>query len=281
VQWLKSLTDHAMPLIGALPVARIDTPLVLKVLQPIWQTKTETASRVRGRIEAVLDWAKVSGLREGENPARWKGHLDHLLPKPSRVTPIEHHAALPYTEIGAFLVELRERATVPAAALEFAILTAARTGEVLGAQWGEIDGGVWTIPGDRTKTHREHRVPLAPAALAVLDRQERRDGFVFSREDGTRLNKNAMLETLWAMGRRDLTVHGFRSTFRDWAGEHTNFPRELAEAALAHVVGDKAEQAYRRGDALERRRKLMTAWAAYCAKPATSGEVMLIRAVAS
>ena len=270
-----------MPLIGALPVARIDTPLVLKVLQPIWQTKTETASRVRGRIEAVLDWAKVSGLREGENPARWKGHLDHLLPKPSRVTPIEHHAALPYTEIGAFLVELRERATVPAAALEFAILTAARTGEVLGAQWGEIDGGVWTIPGDRTKTHREHRVPLAPAALAVLDRQERRDGFVFSREDGTRLNKNAMLETLWAMGRRDLTVHGFRSTFRDWAGEHTNFPRELAEAALAHVVGDKAEQAYRRGDALERRRKLMTAWAAYCAKPATSGEVMLIRAVAS
>jgi len=281
VQWLKSLTDHAMPLIGALPVARIDTPLVLKVLQPIWQTKTESASRVRGRIEAVLDWAKVSGLREGENPARWKGHLDHLLPKPSRVTPIEHHAALPYTEIGAFLVELRERATVPAAALEFAILTAARTGEVLGAQWGEIDGGVWTIPGDRTKTHREHRVPLAPAALAVLDRQERRDGFVFSREDGTRLNKNAMLETLWAMGRRDLTVHGFRSTFRDWAGEHTNFPRELAEAALAHVVGDKAEQAYRRGDALERRRKLMTAWAAYCAKPATSGEVMLIRAVAS
>jgi integrase len=271
-QWEATLRTYAYPVFGNLPVAAIDTALVIKVLDPIWSKKPETASRLRGRIEAVLDFAKVRGYRVGENPARWKGHLKEALPAINKVRKIKHHAALPYAEIGTFMADLRTRAGGAAAALEFAILTAARTGEVIGAQWSEIDRAarVWTIPGERMKAQVEHRIPLTEQALAVLRRVTagKVNDMVFSgQKAGRSLSNMALLMMLRRMGRDDITAHGFRSTFRDWAAECTNFPNEVCEAALAHAIENKAEAAYRRGDLFDKRRTLMEAWASYCASP--------------
>ncbi|PIW28509.1 MAG: integrase [Rhodospirillales bacterium CG15_BIG_FIL_POST_REV_8_21_14_020_66_15] len=268
-QWASTLTTYVYPTIGALSVDAIDTGLIMKVLEPIWTTKTETASRVRGRMEAILDWATVRKHRTGENPARWKGHLDHLLPARGKVQKAGHHSALPYDKVGAFLKALRAQEGIAPRALEFAILTAARTGEVIGATWQEIDmeKGLWTIPAERMKADKEHRVPLSEPALEILkDMQEVRDGdYVFPGGKPRRpLSNMALLVTLRRMQRTDITVHGFRSTFRDWAAEQTNFSREVAEMALAHTVGDKVEAAYRRGDMFEKRVSLMEAWAVWC-----------------
>jgi len=267
-QWLSSLATYVSPRFGELSVRAIDTGLVMEVLRPIWNEKTETASRVRGRIEAILDWARVNGHRDGENPARWRGHLDHLLPSRWKVRKVVHFAALPYDEMGSFMGELVGREGMAALALRFAILTAARTGEVLGARWGEIDFGarVWTVPGDRMKGGRDHRVPLSGEAMAILDLlyRARSGDYVFPGSGRGTLSGMALLLLLRRMGRGNLTAHGFRSSFRDWAAERTNFRGEIVEAALAHAVGDKVEAAYRRGDMLEHRRRLMEAWAAHC-----------------
>jgi len=271
-QWEATLGTYVYPLIGSLPVQAIDTGLVCKALEPIWKPKPETAGRVRGRIEAVLDWAKVRGYRAGENPARWRGHLDKLLPARSKVAKVEHHAALPYGELPSFMATLRTQDGVAARALEFAILTAARTGETLGAKWSELKLAekVWIVPADRMKAGKEHRIPLSARALAILEDMRKLrhadDGFVFpSGKTDKPLSNMAFLMLLRRMDRDDLTAHGFRSSFRDWASERTNFPSEVAEMALAHAVGDKVEAAYRRGDLFEKRRRLMTAWADFCA----------------
>lgn len=268
-QWAMTLTKYAEPL-RSKPVDEIDTEAVLEVLTPLWQRTPETASRLRGRIEVVLDAARARGFipRNEANPARWRGHLDKLLPKPSKLSR-GHHAAMPYAEVPAFIARLREREALAALAMELTILTAARSGEVLEARWAEIDisAKVWTVPADRMKAGREHRVPLAGRVLGILERlSETRTGeFVFpGQRVGRPLSNMAMEMVLRRMGVNDVTVHGFRSAFRDWAGNETHFAREVAEAALAHVVGDKAEQAYRRGDALEKRRELMEAWSRYC-----------------
>jgi integrase len=276
-QWSATLGTYAYPVFGELPVAAVDVGLVMKAVEPIWSTKPETASRVRGRIESVLDWATAREYRAGENPARWRGHLENLLPKKTKVHAVEHHAALPYVEVASFLVELRKLETVAARALEFAILTAARTGEVLGARWDEINMAdrLWTIPAARMKAGKEHRVPLSDAALAILEKMaEQRSGdYVFPGGVAGRPRSNvAMFKVLRRMKRDDLTVHGFRSTFRDWAAERTGFPQEVAEMALAHAVADKVEAAYRRGDLFEKRRQLADAWARFCAQPATAGD---------
>jgi integrase len=238
--------------------------LVMRVLQPIWTMIPETAARLRGRIEKVLDCAKVPGYREGENPARWRGHIEALLPKKAKVAPVEHHAALPYRQMGEFMAELREQEGTAARAPELTVLAAARTGEVVRARWGEIalDEALWTIPAERTKTHREHRVPLAPAAIAVLEKmRERAEGeFVFpGRGLAPRSAKEPCEALLERMARTDITPHGFRSAFRDWAAEQTAFPREVAEMALGHAVGNQVEAAYRRGDLREKHRRLMEA----------------------
>jgi integrase len=276
-QWKSTLATYASPVFGNLPVGSIDVGLVIKVIEPIWATKPETASRVRGRIESVLDWAGSRGFRNADNPARWKGRLENLLPPRSKVRAVQHHAALPFTETDDFMHSLRERDAVAARALEFAVLTAARTGEVLGAKWTEIDlkSQVWTIPANRMKSGREHRVPLAEAAVAVLKRmlKIRENDYVFPGDRRATLSNMALLMLLRRMGRDDLTAHGFRSTFRDWAAECTHFPNEVVEMALAHAIGDKVEAAYRRGDLFEKRRKLMDAWAAYCESPAATGQV--------
>lgn len=268
-QWTSTLETYAFPVIGSLPVQAVDTPLVMKVLEPIWQVKTETASRVRGRIEAILDWATVGKYRTGENPARWKGHLAIMLPAKSKVSKVKHHAALPYDEIGAFMEQLSERDGVSARGLEFQILTVARTGEVMGATWAEIDLGraIWTIPANRMKADKEHRVPLSERATAILRKMQdvAVSEFVFPGAQSNKpLSNMAFLQLLKRMGRGDLTAHGFRSTFRDWAAERTNYPNEVAEMALAHAVGDKVEAAYRRGDLFEKRCKMMDAWANFC-----------------
>lgn len=277
--WEASIDTYVNPVIGALPVAAIDLPLVMKVLEPLWNDKTETASRVRGRIEAVLGWATTRGYRTGDNPARWRGHLENLLPKPGKVKRVERFAAMPYAEIGAFMVELRQQKSIAARALEFAILTAARTGEVIGARWDEINmtERLWTVPAERMKAGREHRVPLSDAAMVVLDelRATPVDEYVFPGVAGP-LNHKTLLRLLERMQRTDITVHGFRSTFRDWAAERTSFPAEVAEMALAHSVGSAVEQAYRRSDLFDRRRRLMDDWAGYCAAPAAAGEVVAI-----
>ena len=272
-QWTTTLATYAYPVIGDLPVGAIDTGTVARILEPIWATKSETASRVRGRIEAVLDYAKIHRWRDGENPARWKGHLEHVLPKLSKVRKIEHHAALPWLEVAAFTRLLEQQEGVAAMALRFAVYTAARTGEVIGARWDEIDlaAALWTVPAERMKGNREHRVPLSKPALAVLaEAAKLRVGespFVFpGGKAGKPLSNMAMLVLLRRMKREDLTAHGFRSTFRDWAAE-TGQPNDIAEAALAHIVGDKTVAAYQRGDMLERRKLLMAAWAEHCAKP--------------
>jgi integrase len=268
-QWQNTLSTYCSPVFGALPVQSITTALVIKVLEPIWTTKNETASRLRGRIERVLDWAKARGYIAGDNPARWRGHLDKLLPAPRKVQKVSHHAALPYPQMGGFVRELRSQEGVAARALEFAILSAARTGEVIGAQWDELDftAKVWTVPAERMKAKREHRVPLSDAALRAIRSVPREGEYVFCGPRPDRpLSNMAMLALLGRMKRDDLTVHGFRSSFRDWAAEVTNFPREVAEGALAHVLSDKTEAAYRRGDLFDKRRKLMQAWADWCDK---------------
>lgn len=274
-QWQSSLEIHAK-LINEMDVAAINTPLVLQVLEPIWREKTETASRLRGRIENVLSWATVRGYRQGDNPARWKGHLDQLLPSPSKVSAVQHHAALPYKEIGAFMTQLRTHQGVGARALEFAILTAARSGEVRGARWEEFNltDRIWTVPASRMKAGKDHVVPLSDAAVAVIKNMKklRMDdspaGFVFpGAKEGKPLSDMSLTKPLRTMGRADLTAHGFRSTFRDWCAELTAYPSELAEMALAHTIKNKVEAAYRRGDLLEKRALLMADWARYCAKP--------------
>ena len=266
-QWKSTLTTYAAPLRDK-PVDTIATDDVLAVLKPIWTVKAETASRVRGRIEKVLDAAKAKGFRQGENPARWRGHLDHLLPRPSKLAR-GHHTAMPYDEVAAFVADLRGRAAFAALALELCILTAARSGEILGMRWDEVDLNkkIWTVPAHRMKAGREHRVPLSQRATDVLVRlgEGRSGDFVFpGQRRGNPLSHSAMEMVLRRMKIENATIHGFRSSFRDWAGNETSFPREVVETALAHVIGDKAEQAYRRSDALEKRRKLMEDWAAYC-----------------
>lgn len=277
-QWERTLETYAFPVIGKLSLQAIDTALVLKVLEPIWRTKTETAGRVRERIEAVLDAAKVRGYREGENPARWRGHLRMILPIPSSITKVRHHSSLPYVEISAFMAELRKIDDGSARALEFVILTATRTSEAIGARWSEIDldQGVWTIPANRIKAGKEHRVPLSVPVLALLDPlyKYRTDDFVFPGcKKGKPLSNMAMLKLLERMG-RDITTHGFRSTFRDWAAEKSDFSREVAEMALAHALESKVEAAYRRGDLFEKRAGLMAAWANYCSAPLTACTVV-------
>jgi integrase len=266
-QWRMTLTRYCEP-IRDMPVDVIDTHAVLSVLKPHWTRAPETSSRLRGRIEKVLNAAKAKGYRSGENPAAWRGHLDHLLPNPNKIGDRGHHAALPYAELPAFIAKLRESEVVAALALEFAVLTAARSGEVRGTRWSEVDlnAKVWVIPPNRMKAGREHRVPLSDRAVEILGKlnEMRVSDFVFpGRRHQAPLSSSAMEKVLQRMG-VDVTVHGFRSAFRDWAGNETHFPREMAEHALAHVIGDKAEQAYRRSDALEKRRALTEAWAQWC-----------------
>ena len=267
-QWLATLASYVFPLIGPQPVAAVDTAAVLNVLTPIWNEKPETANRIRGRIETVLDWAKTKGYRDGENPARWRGHLQHTLPATRKLQPIVHFAALPYHEVGDLMAALREQTSITARALEFLILTASRAGEVRGARWDEIDvdDSMWVLPPGRMKSGRKHRVPLSPRAIAIVMEmaEVRQSEFVFfGTKLGRAISRNTMTVLVHRMG-YECTTHGFRSTFRDWAGECTSFPREIAEAALAHVTGNAVERAYRRGDAFEKRRVLMEQWAVFC-----------------
>jgi integrase len=286
-QWPATLTKYAYPIIGDLPLQLIDTTLVMKVIEPIWPEKPETANRLRGRIETVLDWATVRGYRQGENPARWRGHLDKLLPARSKVRKTRHHSALPYAELPEFMVRLRQQDGVAARALEFTILTAARTGETIGATHAETDmeNKIWIVPGERMKAGKAHRVPLSDRAIEILencrDDAGDQESFIFpGRRLGEPLSNMAMLKLLQRMERDDLTVHGFRSTFRDWAAERTSFPNEVIEMALAHALDDKTEAAYRRGDLYEKRQRLMEAWTDYCRKPVvTSSKILSLRPV--
>jgi integrase len=292
-QWENSLKAYAFPVIGDLPVGMIDTPHVLKILQPIWSTKSETANRVRSRIEIILDFAKVRKLRTGENPARWQGNLKLALPAKEKVRRVEHHPALPYAEMAPFMMDLRGREGVAARALEFTILTAARTNETTGAKWSEFDlkNRVWTVPASRTKTKQEHRVPLVAAVVDLLTDLPREksdepdhDGFVFigMRADQP-LSNMAMLATLKRMKRSDVTVHGFRSSFKDWASEATNYPDNVSEMALSHLVSDNVQAAYRRGDLFKKRERLMADWAKHCLatpKARRGDNVAPVRAVA-
>jgi integrase len=279
--WEGTIAAYVDPVFGPLPVQAVDVGLVLQAIEPIWSTKSETASRVRGRIEAILDWATARGYRHGENPARWRGHLENLLPRPSKVRRVEHLAALPYPEIGTFLIELRQQGGIAARALEFAILTAARTGEAIGARWDEFNLAerLWTVPAERMKGAREHRVPLSDAALAIVENMAkiRLGDFVFGASAHRPISNMAMLMLLRRMGRADLTVHGFRSTFRDWAAERTSVTAEVAEMALAHAVADAVERAYRRGDLFQKRRQLAEQWAKFCAAPPSAGSVVPLR----
>jgi integrase len=267
-QWRATMRDYAYPVFGSRPVDQIDTDLVLAVLMPLWANHIETGTRVRARIESILDWARVKGYRAGENPARWRGHLDHLLAKPARTKRVIHHPAIPYAALPAFLVRLRELETTAAWAFEMLILTAARRSEALGARWSEIDvtARVWTIPGNRMKGGREHRVPLSGPALSIIERMRDADPvLVFP---GVRDRQPLDHGTFWKILRRmqlgNLTAHGFRSTFKEWCVERTEFPDWLSEKALAHVVGDETRRAYQRGDLLEKRRLLMDDWAEFC-----------------
>jgi integrase len=278
-QWGTSLRDHVSPVFGAFPVAAVDTGLVLKALEPLWTTKHVTAQRLRTRIENVLDWAKARGYREGENPARWKGHLSELLPKSSNVHSVKHHPALPYAEIAGLVAELRARDDRDARCLELLILTASRVGAVVGARAEEFDltGRTWTIPAARMKRRgssraKPHRVPLSDAAVAVAKRVGKNEGLLFPGASDVSLEK--------AHRRADITTHGFRSTFRDWAAECTAFPREVIEMAMAHAVGDETEAAYFRSDLFEKRRRLMEAWADFCGKARVAGAVVPLRAKA-
>lgn len=279
-QWRNTLEAYAKPLKHK-PIDAIETAHVLEVLQPIWNTKRETARRVRGRIERILDAAKAKGLRAGENPALWRGHLKAILPDQKK--PVQHHAAMPFEALPGFMAQLRGRDALSARALEFLILTGTRSTEGRGVLWSEIDlqARVWTIPGERMKAKKAHRVPLSDAAMAVLEPLHEVKGdddlFVFPKMGGEGFVSEAALRNLMGrMGAGEWTIHGFRSTLRDWAGEATNFARDVAEMALAHKVGDETERAYRRGDALEKRRALMQAWADFCSSK-TSDNVVLLR----
>lgn len=267
-QWRNTLEAYAYPVIGSVLVRDVELAQVLAILEPIWTTKTETATRLRGRIEQVLDWATARGYRTGLNPARWRGHLDKLLARPSKVARVDHHTALPVSEVSAFMKKLHQASGMGARALEFAILTAARSGEVRGAKWSEIDleAAVWTVPAERMKAGVEHRVPLSAPALGLLSALPRMAGtdVVFPAPRGGVLSDM----TLTAVLRRlnvDAVPHGFRSTFRDWAAEQTNYPHDVAEMALAHTIANKVEAAYRRGDLFEKRRLMMAEWAKFCA----------------
>ena len=273
-QWVSTIKTYAKPIIGSNQVDAISTENILKILSPIWTTKTETAKRVQGRIECILDFAAAHRYRDSLNPARWRGHLDKLLPKPSRVKKVVHHPAMPYTDAPAFMDELARNDCVSALALRFLILTATRTSEVLQAQWQEIDheAAIWTIPAERTKTKREHRVPLPDAAMAIIEALPRIEGndYLFpGARHGRPLSSMALLQLMRGLGygvngsRGNYVPHGFRSSFRDWSGEATSFPRDVAEMALAHVIENKVEAAYRRGDLFEKRRTMMEAWAGY------------------
>ncbi len=278
-QWTNTIETYCGPVFGGLPVAGVDTGLVLKVLEPIWTTKHETATRLRARIENVLNWATTRGYRTGDNPARLRGHIDNLLPAISKRRRVKHHPALPYDELGAFIALLRKQEGIAARALEFTILTAARTGEVIGATPSEfdLDAALWTIPAGRMKAEKEHRVPLSPRAVEIIREigKTHKGAFVFpGGKEGKPLSNMAMLELLKRMGRDDLTVHGFRSSFRDWASERTNYPREVCEMALAHSVSDQVEAAYRRGDLFEKRRRLMAEWARHCDSPKSTSKVI-------
>ncbi|MEI6556870.1 MAG: integrase arm-type DNA-binding domain-containing protein [Rhodospirillaceae bacterium] len=273
-QWSATLETHAYPTLSELPVAGVDTGLVLQVLEPIWAVKTETASRLRGRIEAVLDYAKVRGYRSGENPARWKGHLDHILPAKGAVAKVEHHASLPYSEIAGFWPRLQVQDGITARTLEFVILTACRPGEGYGARWDEIDfeSATWTIPGERMKAGAEHRVPLSAPALALLRKvlAVRQGAFVFPGQRPNRPLSNMAMNMMLRRLKVDAVAHGFRSTFRTWASERTSYPHEVLEAALAHTQGDKVVAAYQRGDLFEKRRRLMDDWSTFVLRlPAT------------
>ncbi|WP_186198212.1 tyrosine-type recombinase/integrase [Burkholderia gladioli] len=279
-QWRNTIAEYAEPILGKMLVRHITREHVLRVLDPIWTEKTETASRLRGRIENVLDWARVKGYRDGENPALWRGNLDHLLAKPSAIAKVRHHPALPYQDMGEFMTRLRAIDATGARCLEFAILTAARSGEVRGARWSEIDldAGVWRVPPERMKLKKEHRVPLAAAVVEFLKKLPRvepseSDALLFPSPRGKVFSDMALL---MMVRRLDVpaTPHGFRSTFRDWAGECTGHPRELIEVSLAHIPGDQSEMSYWRGDALERRRLLMADWAAFVSRPFKSGTVL-------
>lgn len=274
-QWENTLESYAYPRIGKLSVRDIEVSHVLSVLEPIWRDRTETAKRMRGRIERILGWATSRGHRTGLNPARWRDHLDQQLAAPGKIAKPEHHAALPLAEIGDFMVRLRNAEGQGARALEFAILTASRSGEVRGARWSEIDLGekVWTIPGERMKAGREHRVPLSPAAITLLEALPRLAGsdLVFPAPRGGQLSDMTLTAVLRRM-KVPVTAHGFRSTFRDWAAERTNYPRDVAEMALAHTIGDKVEAAYRRGDLFAKRTRMMADWARVCSMPAAQGE---------
>ena len=286
-QWRNTLATYAYPIIGPLPVQDINTSLVLEVLEPIWRQKPETASRVRGRIETVLDYASARGIRQGDNPARWRGHLAHMLPAPSKVREVRHHPAMPYGELPAFIKGLRQRPSISARALEFLILTVARAGEAVHPRWSEINKNdrVWTVPAGRMKGRKEHRVPLSADAVAVLESlphdDDRLHDWVFPGLRGS-LTEAALDKILALMGDwrdrdgRSVTVHGFRSTFRDWAAETTAYPNHVVEMCLAHTIGDKVEAAYRRGDLFEKRRRLMDEWAKYCSGSAASGNNVVV-----
>lgn len=276
-QWQNTLATYVYPVIGDLPVADIGTAHVLQILEPIWKAKAETASRVRGRMETILDAAKARGYREGENPARWRGHIAQILPARARLTR-GHHKALAYEKIPEFVAKLRERGATAALALEFTILTAARTGEVIGGTWAEVDldKAIWTISAKRMKAGKEHRIPLSPRAVAILKESQplnttgRNESPLFPAAKGGKLSSMAMSMLLRRM-KVDVTVHGFRSGFRDWSAECTGYAHEVCEMALAHVIGNKAEAAYRRGDLFEKRRRLMADWAGYCASQGAAG----------
>lgn len=290
-QWTNTLNTYASPVFGHLPVAEIDTGLVVKCLTPIWESKTETASRLRGRIESVLGWATTSGYRTGENPARWKGHLENLLATISKTSRTKNHPSLPWQHIGAFMSALRVREGVSARAVEFAILTACRSGEVRGAQWVEFDipNKLWTIPADRMKAKREHQVPLSDAALTLLKSMPKDSDkdVVFAGTKGQPLSDMSLTAVIRRMNddkrmwvdahEQGITVHGFRSTFRMWAAETTNYPREVAEHALAHQLPDAVERAYQRGSQFAKRTKLMTEWAVYCMTVPTNAVITPIR----
>ena len=264
-QWENTLATYAYPVIGGMPVADVDTAQVLRILEPIWKAKAETASRLRGRIETVLDSAKARGYRQGENPARWRGHLAQILPARAKLSR-GHHKAMPYEEVPAFLTQLRARKAVAALALEFVILTAVRTGEAISASWSEVDldKSIWSIPASRMKAGKEHRVPLSPRAVAILESlQPIGSPYLFPSARGGKLSGMAMAMLLRRMS-VDVTVHGFRSSFRDWVAECTSVSHEVAEMALAHTIGSAVERAYRRGDLFDKRRQLMADWAAYC-----------------
>jgi len=277
-QWINTVSDYAGPVIGSLPVNEIDVGQIMRVLDPIWSTKAETASRLRGRIESILDWATVRGYREGENPARWKGNLKHLLPSTRRIRRVTHHKALGYTQIGELMVSLRQVAGNGSKALEFAILTACRSGEVRFATWKEVNlkDNVWIIPAERMKAGKEHRIPLSDAAIAVLDQMDQATDLIFPGRADRPMSDMTISSVLKRMGREDATVHGFRSTFRDWAAECTAYPREVAEMALAHTIGDKVEAAYRRGDLFAKRTRMMQEWANFC-NQTQGGEVIPLK----